>query len=176
MGITTVCRATVAAIVALSVACGRGPTSPSASEPPAAAPPPVAAPPPAPPPGAPLSFPPLSGPSRTFVFDAGQTALLRASNRHFAGDVSDYTKQSRFVLYDNGACALLYPSLSGAVLGGRYERAGDVLSIIFEFQGRTADEPWDDAIGRLRGDLLTIEFDLIMQHSDFENAAYVLAP
>jgi hypothetical protein len=173
---TPVRRAAVAAIVALSAACGSGPTSPSVGEPPVAVPPPAAAPPPVPSPRTPLSFPPLSGPSATFVFDGAQTALLRASDRNWPGDVSDYTKHSRFVLYDNGACALLYPSLSNAVLGGRYERVGDVLSIIFEFQGRAADERWDDAIGRLRDDVLTIEFDLTMQHSDFENAAYVRAP
>ena len=38
--------------------------------------------------------------------------------------------------------------------------------------GRTE---WN-ATGRFQGDSLTIEFDLLMQHSDYENAVYVLSP
>jgi len=42
--------------------------------------------------------------------------------------------------------------------------------------GRSVDEPWDDATGTLKGDSLTLEYDDIMQHADFENAVYVVAP
>ena len=50
----------------------------------------------------------LSGPSRTFVFD-----------RELSYRVSDYTKMSRFVLYDNGAFVLRFPSLGeGGYRGG----------------------------------------------------------
>ena len=44
-----------------------------------------------------------------------------------------------------------------------------------QFQGRTIDDIWDDATATLRGDTLAAQYDLSMQHSDFENAAYVLA-
>jgi len=40
------------------------------------------------------------GASRTFLFD-----------RELSYRVNDYTKMSRFVLYDNGAFVLQYPSL-----------------------------------------------------------------
>ena len=42
--------------------------------------------------------------------------------------------------------------------------------------GRGVGEQWDDATGVLKGDSLTIQYDLLMQHSDFENAVYVLTP
>jgi hypothetical protein len=42
--------------------------------------------------------------------------------------------------------------------------------------GRSVDDPWDDAIGTLSGDSLTLEYHEIMQHSDFENAVYTLMP
>ncbi len=89
--------------------------------------------------------------------------------------VSDYTKLSRFVLYENGAFALQYPSLSAA-LPGRSRNDNGVLMFLFQFQGRTVDDAWDDATATLRGDTLAVEYDLTMQHSDYENATYVLVP
>ena len=53
-----------------------------------------------------INFPPLSGPSRTFIFDGELTYPVR-----------DFTRKSRFVLYDNGAFVLQYPSSLG---DGRY--------------------------------------------------------
>ena len=103
----------------------------------------------------------MSGPSRTFIF---------ASEVGYP--VRDYTKQSRFVLYDNGAFALEYPP--SWRLPGQYRDENGVLMFLFEFQGRTVNDIWDDATGTLSGDTLTITYDLIMQHSDYENAAYVL--
>ena len=47
---------------------------------------------------------------------------------------------------------------------------------LFEFQGRSVAEPWDDATGTLKGDSLTLEYDEIMQQADFENAVYALMP
>ena len=137
------------------------PFSPSRiGQPPSASPSP--APPPAPP-RTPITFPPLSGPSRTFVFD-----------RQLAYPVRDYTKQSRFVLFDNGAFLLDYPS-NGGRLPGQYRATDGVLMFLFQFQGRTESEAWSDATGRLQGDSLTIEFNQEMQMSDYENAVYVLS-
>ena len=46
----------------------------------------------------------MSGPSRTCVFD-----------RVLSYRVSDYTKKSRFVLYENGARVLQYRSIGDAI-------------------------------------------------------------
>jgi len=105
----------------------------------------------------------LSGPSRTFIFD-----------RELTYPVRDFTRQSRFVLYDNGAFVLDYPSIDNGAYRGQYRNADGVLMFLFEFQGRSVDEAWDDATGTLSGDALTVQYHEIMQHSDFENAVYVL--
>jgi hypothetical protein len=153
-------RTAVVALLVCVVACEHSPPfSPSR----VSQPPPTPSPGPAPP-RTPITFPPLSGPSRTFVFDC-----------ELAYPVRDFTKQSRFVLFDNGAFVLEYPSLAYR-LPGQYRATDSVLMFLFEFQGRTVDEAWNDATGRFQGDSLTIEFDLLMQHSDYENAVYVLSP
>ena len=164
---TTVRRGAVVGLLVLSVGCGSGPTSPSrTSQPPSV-----------PTPRAPLiTFPPLSGPSRTFVFDGELTDLLRSAPRF--GLVRDFTRNSRFVLYDNGAALLQYlPSRFGdGLYRGAYQDTNDVIKFLFEFQGRSIDSPWDDATGTLKGDSLTIQYHEGMQHSDFEDAVYVLTP
>ena len=162
---TAVRGGAVVALLVVFVACGSsGPTSPSGfSQPP---PSPSPTPTPAPTPSPPISFPPLSGPSRTFIF---------ASEVGYS--VRDFTKQSRFVLYENGAFGLRYEANSfgpAYTYAGQYQNANGVLLFLFEFQGRTVDDIWDDATATLSGDTLTVQYDLTMQHSDFENAAYVL--
>lgn len=114
------------------------------------------------------NFPPLTGPSRTFIFD-----------RELSYRVRDFTRNSRFVLYDNGAFELQYPpsQYGPGLYRGAYRNANAVLTFLFDSStGRRVDEPWDDATGTLEGDSLTIQYKENMQHSDFENAAYVLAP
>ena len=107
-------------------------------------------------------FPPLSGPSRTFVFD-----------RELSYRVSDYTKMSRFVLYDNGAFVLQYPSLGQGGYRGGYKDANGVTT--FEWEGWSVAGPWG-ASGTLEGDALTVQYNQMMQLSDFEDAVYVLIP
>ena len=118
-------------------------------------------------PRTPINFPPLSGPSRSFVFD-----------RQLSYPVSDYTRHSRIVLYDNGALALEYPTLPTAgTLGGQYRHTDGALMVLFAFQaGRYSDEAWDDATIRLSGDSLTIEYAERMLQADWENAVYVRRP
>jgi hypothetical protein len=152
---TTVRRGGVIALLVLAAACGSSaPTSPTGTNQPRSFPP--ATPPPA------RNFPPLSGPSRTFVFD-----------RELSYRVSDYTKQSRFVLYDNGAFVLQYTSLGDKGYVGGYKDANGVIA--FEWEGWSAAGPWG-ATGTLKGDVLTIQYNEIMQLTDFENAVYVLMP
>ncbi len=151
----TTARAGVAVIVLMLSACsGSGPTSPSATNPQSSAPPSI--PPPA------KTFPPLTGPSRTFVFDH------ELSNR-----VADYTKNSAFVLYDDGAFVLQYRSLN--VVGGGYRGGYTEMDgvITFEWEGWSVAGPWE-ATGTLKDGMLTVRYNFIMQLTDFEDAAYVL--
>jgi hypothetical protein len=117
----------------------------------------------------------LSGPSRNFIFDGDLTYLLRSADPHWRLDVSDYTKKSRFVLYDNGAFVLQYPTLGGDGYPGKYQDANGVIMFMCEFNGRSVGDPWD-ATGTLKGDSLTVQYDEGMKHIDFEDAVYVLMP
>ena len=157
---TTVRRRVLVVLLALFAACGSpgtGPTSPTGiSQPPTSQTPPSPTPPP------PTSFPPLAGASRTFVFD-----------HELSYRVSDYTKQSRFVLYDNGAFVLQYPSLGGGGYRGGYKDANGIIT--FEWEGWSRAGPWG-ATGMVEGNTLRVQYNLIMQLTDFEDAVYVLMP
>ena len=149
---TAISRGTLVGLVVLSIACGRStPTAPTRSSQG-----PVVPSPPAPPP---TNFPALSGLSRTFTFDHELTYRL-----------SDYTKQSRFVLYDNGAFALQYVSLGIEYRGGYTESNG---IITFQWEGWSTAGPWG-ATGTLKDGSLTVQYNLIMQLTDFEDAVYGL--
>jgi hypothetical protein len=151
---TAVCRGVIVVLLMLSAACGSSsPTSPSGGSQPSA--PPVPFPPPPP------SFPPLSGPSRTFTFD-----------RELSFPVTGYTRNSRFVLYDNGAFVLQYVSLNGEYRGG-YTEANGVLH--FAWEGWSVAGTWE-ATGTISGDALAVRYNLIMQMTDFEDAVYALTP
>ena len=146
-------RTLIVLFVALSCACaGSTPTAPT---PPRQS---VILPAPAPPQ---TNFPPASGPSRTFTFD-----------HTFGPTAADYTKQSRFVLYDDGAFVLQYLSLIGDYRGGYSESNG---VITFGWEGWSVAGPWG-ATGTLQDGVLTVHYNLIMQLTDFEDAAYRLSP
>jgi hypothetical protein len=148
-------RAALLAVVAVATACsGTAPTSPTA----AVAPPPRLA--PGQPP--PRTFPPLSGPSRTFVFDHELTFR-----------VSDYTKHSRFILYDTGGFLLQYTSLTGDGYRGGYTQTDG--TITFDWEGWSVAGPWA-ATGTVKDDTLTVRYNDIMQWTDFEDAVYRLTP
>lgn len=150
---TVISRGTLVGLVVLSIACGRStPTAPTAgSQGPAV--PSLPAPPP------PTNFPARSGPSRTFTFDHELTYALR-----------DYTKQSRFVLYDNGAFTLQYLSLGIEYRGGYTASNGGVT---FQWEGWSTAGTWG-ATGTLKDRSLTVHYNLIMGLSDFEDAVYGL--
>ena len=144
---TNLRRSAFAALLALFAACGSsGPTSPTGTNPFTT---PFV-----------LKFLPLSGPARTFIFD-----------RELSFPVSDYTKTSRLVLYDNGAFVLEYPKLGEGGYRGRYKEASGVVT--FEWEGWSAAGPWG-ATGILKGESLTVQYNVIMQQTDFEDAVYVL--
>jgi len=105
----------------------------------------------------------LSGPSRTFVFE-----------HSLSNHVSDYTKNSLFILYDNGAFVLQYPTVNGGGgYPGRYTESNGVMA--FAWEGWNIAGPWA-ATGTLNGNSLTVNYNSIMQGSDFEDAAYMLRP
>ena len=140
----------VAVFLTLFTACGGSlPTAPTGSPTVATAGPPAS---PA------SSFPAPSGPSRSFDHDSSYS-------------VSGYTRQSRFVLYDNGAFVLQYTGRGE--YRGAYKEAGG--GLIFEFEGVSSAGPWG-ATGTLAGPLLTIRYNQVMELSDFENAVYALTP
>jgi len=144
----SVVRGATVLVLALVVACGNPDSTQSTGpEPPTITPP---APPPPPPPGP----PPLSGPSNTFVFA-----------RELRYPVRDYTRESRFVLYDNGVVALQYIGLAFEYRGV-YTYTNGVFA--FHFGGN-----WD-AHGEISGDVLTVRYGDFMLHSDFEDAVYAL--
>ena len=106
------------------------------------------------------NIPPLSGPSRSFVFD-----------RELSFPARDYTKRSRFVLYDTGAFVLEYPSLGDTGYRGAYRET--MGGLVFDWEGWSVAGPWA-ATGTLNGDALTVRYNLTMQLSDFEDAIYLL--
>ncbi|MFN2602568.1 MAG: hypothetical protein ABR582_07420 [Gemmatimonadaceae bacterium] len=105
------------------------------------------------------NFPEPVGPSRTFVF-----------GHEVSYPVSGYTRDSRFVLYDNGAFVLRYDRL-GLEYGGGYTESKGV--IVFDWKGWSGAGPWG-ATGTLDGNTLTVRYNIIMAMTDFEDAAYVL--
>jgi hypothetical protein len=150
---STVRRGAAVLLIALLTACGSsGPTSPTATPQPSSLPAPTAPP--------TRTFPPLSGPSRTFVFD-----------RELSYPVQDYTRKSSFVLYDNGAFVLRFTG-PGEYRGG-YTVANGVIT--FEWEGWSTAGPWG-ATGTIRDDSLRVEYNFIMQLTDFEDAVYALVP
>jgi hypothetical protein len=152
---TTARRGALWLLLAVSAACGGSdptvPTAPTSN--------PFVSVPPAPPPRP--TFPPLTGPFRVFAFE-----------RETAYRVSEYTKQSRFVLHDNGAFALQYVSLGGEYRGGYTESNG---VITFEWEGWNTSGPWG-ATGTLKDGRLSVHYNEIMFGTDFEDAQYVLTP
>jgi hypothetical protein len=104
-------------------------------------------------------LPPLEGSSRTFTFDHALTPLS-----------SIWTRSSRFILYDNGSFMLEYPAVNGAYRGKYTESNG---AINFEWEGWSRAGPWG-ASGTINGDALSVEYNLIMMLTDFEDAAYTL--
>jgi hypothetical protein len=148
-----VCSA-AAVVVLLGAGCGSSDaTSPAVTGAPAVVPIPIT------PPASP-NFPEPVGPSRIFVFDHATSYA-----------VSEYTKQSRFVLYDNQAVALIYDGLGLEYRGGYTEVNGN---FVFNWGGGSSIGAWG-ARGALKADTLIVQYNLAMGLSDFEDAAYVIS-
>ena len=107
---------------------------------------------------------PTGGPARIFDYASA------------AAPVSDYTRASRFVLYDNGTFELqLAEPGSGRIFAytGRYSEGSSVVT--FDWDGWSSAGPWG-ATATLDGKSLAVQYNVIMQLTDFDNAVYVLVP
>jgi hypothetical protein len=135
-------------VFAVGCSAGNAPTTPT---PPPSPPAPVQ-PPPA------LDVPPLEGPSSLYLFSGT-----------LAYPVSDYTKHSRYVLYDNGAFALHFPTVTVNPYLGAYVIQNN--QVLFNFAGSSQ---WN-ATATVNGDSLEVLYSQMMQHADFENAIYTRA-
>jgi hypothetical protein len=85
--------------------------------------------------------------------------------------VRESTKNSRFVLYDNGAFVLQY--VGGGEYLGEYTQTNG--TVAFDWEGWSLAGPWE-ATGTLEGEWLTVRYNFIMQLTDFEDAVYALMP
>jgi hypothetical protein len=140
-------RARVIVVAAVSGACAGSPASPTAMQPIS-------------PPAATLQqsavqrvlVPEPSGQVEQFEFDA---VLLHG--------VRDYTRKSRYLLYENGAFILEYPQ---GQYRGIYVRDGDLVTFRWEGSGE-----WQ-ASATEAGDRMVVRYNLHMQLSDFEDAIY----
>jgi hypothetical protein len=126
-------------------ACNNGPTAPTPLPP---SPPATVQPPPT------SVLPPVSGNARAYVFNAPVSYQVRG-----------YTMMSRYVLRSGGTFSLQYASL-GIEYVGTFTEDNGIVSFRFAADGR-----WD-AIGTVSGDSLEVRYNVVMEHSDFENAVY----
>jgi hypothetical protein len=87
---------------------------------------------------------------------------------------------SRYVLYDDGDFELQYASARFGVFTytGRYQEVSTEIvgnaGIYFDWDGWSTAGPWG-AVGTLRGDILDVKYNLIMEMSDFESGRFVRA-
>jgi Tol biopolymer transport system component len=82
---------------------------------------------------------------------------------------------SRYVLYQDSRFGLQYISSRGGFFEypGRYSRVDSVIT--FDFDAWNLAGAWQ-ATGTLRGELLSIEYNIVMILSDFEDGVYVRGP
>jgi hypothetical protein len=157
-------RAVLGVLLGLSTSCG-SPTQPVT----ASGPPPTSGPPTVPP-SAPAPAPPFPGLSRPGVIYAGDDSLYDTFVSRHGSRLA-----SRYVFYDDNSFELQFV---GARFGffkytGRISRTDS--RITFDWDGWSAAGPWA-ATGTLRGDSLRVEYNLVMQLTDFIDGVYVRTP
>jgi hypothetical protein len=143
------CGALVAVLVFVTACADSGsPTAPTGVTTPSAATP-----------LPPRTFPPVLRPARVYEFAS-----------ELAYPVRDYTRTSRFVLYDDGIFALQYLWSAGSnEYRGWYTETNGLVT--FRWEGWSVAGPWG-ATGTLDGNSLIVRYNIIMELSDFENAVY----
>ena len=154
-----VCLRLALSIAILSAGCSDAARpSPTAPTPTAIAPPRM---PPVEPAVAP-PFPAVSRPGRVYV------ATTEPSYAGYHGG----TLKSRYVLYDDRAFALQYasPRFGNFEYRGTYTESNG--EVVFQWEGSSAAGPWG-ATGVITEESLTVSYNLIMQHTDFEDGMFV---
>lgn len=116
-------------------------------------------------PTAAVGFPPLTGPGRIYSFSA-------LTPPYILDDAVEYTKASRYALYDDGSFAI-QSSDTGPELTGAYTETDGVVS--FHWQASNTAGPWE-ATGTLTGDSLAVTYNIVMWLVGFMDAVYALAP
>jgi hypothetical protein len=118
-------------------------------------------------PTAPSAMVPVTAQPPTLEVPAGSQRYDFSAPLTYA--VANYTTTSRYVLGPGRNFALQYPSLVRQYVG-TYEQDGNRISFRFAADGR-----WE-AAGMISGDSLTVEYNVIMGLSDFDNAIYKRVP
>ena len=148
-------------LLGLSISCSAPTESANKSEAPGTNQPP-STPAPAPPPRA--EFPALARPGVIYV----EADAIYAYSLAFHNSLID----SRYVFYDDNSFELQFVSgrFGFFTYTGRLRR--EDTRITFDWDGWSVAGPWG-AVGTVRGDSLHVEYNLIMQHSDFLNGVYL---
>ena len=117
-------------------------------------------------PPAPPVFPGLAKPGTIYV----EAGAIYAYSAPFHNSLIS----SRYVFYEDDSFELQF--ISGRF--GFFKYTGRIrredTRITFEWDGWSTAGPWG-AVGTLRGDTMRVEYNLIMQHSDFVDGVYARA-
>jgi len=155
-------RALLGVLLVFSVSCTSATDATTSGEPPNQPPPvPPATPAPAP------RFPDLSRPGVIYAGDDGlYDVFVRMHGSRLA---------SRYVLYDDHTFELQFSSARFGFFAytGRVAKADSRLT--FDWDGWSAAGPWG-ASATVRGDSLDVEYNLVMQLTDFIDGVYVRVP
>jgi hypothetical protein len=155
MNATVRCAALLTLVLATACTNAILPTAPTSTNPVPAttAPAPMA--------DSPRSFPPVSRPARIYVGDDLPQSAAHGSS-----------VATRYVLYDDGTFALQYSSAKRPFFEyrGTYTEANAL--VIFVWEASSVAGPWG-ATGLLSDDALSVQYNIIMQLSDFVDARYV---
>ena len=103
----------------------------------------------------------VAGPARVYNFSSELEFRVR-----------EFTRQSRFVLYENGTFVLEYASPIGQYCGRYTESNG---AITFTWDGWSTAGEWG-AKGIVKDRAMTVTYNSIMMMSDFEDAIYSRIP
>jgi hypothetical protein len=115
--------------------------------------------PPAPPPASNCHA--VSRPARKYLFD-----------KEVSYPVHDWTRSSRYVLYDDGTFALQYLQSSGSFeYCGTYTEANAIVTFRW-LDNQNVGAPWGPATGMLIDEFLSVRYGLIMTLDDFEDAVH----
>ena len=112
---------------------------------------------------------PVSGTDQVFYFLSSSGYPISCNNAYC-------TVRSRYILHSDNSFLLQYSYdggneyLRGIQYKGQYTQTNN--SVSFSWEGWSVAGPWG-ATGTLRGDTLTVGYNMIMTMSDFEDAVYL---